>query len=176
MLSRGMFLVLFTCFLSNHSIAGTITVSPYNPDPISTDELLMTTYETEIFIDGNLYLDFSLWGNVGGIDSSDHSSFSITAPDITLLGETQEPPILLDYEVLFFDTTPMQLSLVGNYILFSEFTIPSSSFISTESICVGDFSQYAPVPIPSAAFLFASGVLGLVRYRRHINYCSDIKL
>lgn len=119
-----------------------------------------------VSVDGNLYLDFSLWGNVGGIDASQGSSYSFDSPEIVILSEAQEPPDVLNFEVVFIEGSTAPLELVGNFVLFSDSFIASTSFTASKSLYVGDFSKYSAVPTPAAIWFFGSGLLGLVGVAR----------
>ena len=169
------FILLFMgSILSGLSHGVTLCVSACSPDigdsepPILNvgDPLPETDYLNQVYVSGNLYLDFSLWGNVGGIDASQGNSYSFQASKIALLSETQDPPNVSSFEAIFIEEPFVQLGLLGNIILFSDNLIGSTSFTATETLYVSDFSKYAPVPVPAALWLFGSGLLSLIGVAR----------
>lgn len=136
---------LLGLILSGTTYGATVCNYPCNSD--IGDPVQGVTYINEIFVDGNIYLDFSLWGNVGGISGSDTDSYSLWGENIYILAAEQEPPLLNDFQSIFMAESDLNLNLAGSYIFFSGAIIPSTQFVATGDLYVGDFSQYSPVPL-----------------------------
>ena len=120
-------------------------------------------FDQSISVDGNLYLDFSLWGNTGSISARAGLAYEFNAEQLSVLANDDTPVIMEEFELIQLDSALANLNLAGNYLLFSETVIPSSSFEASDSIVVGDFSSYrpapSPVPLPATIWMFLTGLV-----------------
>lgn len=134
--------------------AGLTVIGPDSGDP---------NFDQFISVNGNLYLDFSLWGNTGSISAREGMAYEFNAEQLSVLANDDTPVIVEEFELIQLDSALANLNLAGNYLLFSQTVIPSSSFEVSDSIVVGDFSNYnsmpAPVPLPATIWMFLTGLV-----------------
>jgi len=112
---------------------------------------------------------FDLAGTVSSLSSS---GFSFGQADVSL--NSQDGSVSLSFRTPFFDggTTPFDLSgtLFPNiYTLNANASIGANVFGLETVSGTADFSfdiQFRPVPVPPAAWLFGSGLLGLIGIAR----------
>ena len=125
----------------------------------------------------NLFVDFQvdtpqLFDLSGVVSSSVFSGFPFGQADVSL--SSQDGSVSISFSTPFFDgnTTPFDLSgtLFPNiYTLSANANIGANAFDEEAVGGAADFSfdfNVAPVPIPPAAWLFGSGLLGLIGIAR----------
>lgn len=130
--------------------------------PIPTDDspiILNDVYD--IFVDGNLFLDYSVFSENQvepvGID------VSFTAETITIFPLGEEPTIPDLSTTTIFRNPRLSISEVGDILLFSDSPISRGVIEATSNISIGDYSelQSVPLPAPMALLLSAIAILGL---------------
>ena len=147
-------------------IFGAFTGADPGLDPAVTD-----LYEKNQFnIDGDLYIDYSVWGDTGTIDPGDRQ-FSF-AGNTLYIGYSPgvTDPGGLGLNVVNITAQPQVMTASGDHLFFSSAPIISSDFIATGNLYIGDFSGMVPVPLPSAFLFLFSGLVMLLRpLRKTVN-------
>jgi len=167
----------------NPAFAGTLTIG-------ETDELLITNEGGlvldegaiqmpdednlsvpgggyDVFIEGNLYLDYSVFStdqdlNIGG-------NIALFAETLTIFSYEQEPTSPDLSTVLIFWNPYLLMHEAGDVLLFSETPIVNGRLEATGSMFVGNYSSLTPVPLPASLVLLLSGiaVCGMSRIDRN---------
>ena len=148
--------VLCAAMICPPVMAGTLTLSiEPEPDFYYPD----SPEKNEFRINGDIYIDYSVWGNNNVIDAGDNifvfsagSQLIITGPGMTwdLTG--------IDLNLFEISEQPLAMNATGNYLFHSHDSIISTDFIASGKLIVGDFSDIIPVPVPSAMMLLLSGL------------------
>ena len=178
MMNPGLLLVFLFLFLSNQWVhAGTISIgtgSVIEPSIIPSPSVISVGNLNElvnldgslgyVHVDGNMYLDYSLFGFGNSLFISQNVSF--TAANISIYSYDLMPalPEMTGLKILMNPVGPV--SETGNVLMFSDFLITSADFVATGDIYIGNYAALRPVPLPSAIWLFLSGLIGLAAIRR----------
>jgi hypothetical protein len=138
------------------SKAGDFSTTPYSGLSLSGDNSSVPDDAYNIFVEGNLYLDYSVF-------STDQDLY--VSGNITLIGETvtifsfeQEPTIPDLSTVAMFRNPFLLTSETGEVLLFSESPVVNGIFKATGSIVIGNYSSLTPVPLPASLVLLLSGI------------------
>ena len=175
---KSILLLLVSIVLSSNSFAvvltsGDITLCPSirceQPEIIPSPGPSEIVTDYNIFVDGNLYLDYSITTS----DTENNTIFedaeliSFTAGSgISILEFDDSPPQPNPNNLQIIVDPDFDLNLTGDLLLFSSIPFTSASFEATQSIYIGDYSNFTPVPIPGALWLFATSIIGLATRSR----------
>lgn len=178
-LHRTLFMLILACYFNNSAFAdsitvseGDITVTPNvvipNIEVTSTgDDINLSDGNTQIhvsneysiFVDGDLYLDYSVFSENEDLDIGD--DISIAGETVTIFSFEQEPTMPDLSLTAIFQNPGLSISEDGNILLFSESPILSGVFESTGSLYIGDYSSLKPVPLPELPFGITSLIIEL---------------
>jgi len=149
---------LFLLFSFNVASASTISIGGTpGTGGIGSTTPTVTTNEFNIFVDGNLYIDYSVFS------SNQEANLS---GDISLIADTvsifsfDQIPTHPDSTVVLFNELNLSLNTSGEVLLFSDTPVSSGIFEAT-NIYVGNYNSFNPVPVPPAIYLFLSGLIAL---------------
>lgn len=149
--------------------SGSITLDSGSvPDPDTSDSAdnVVTISGYDISVDGDLFLDLSVFGNGSGV-SLDDVQLTAGFLSINLLG----PPMVVPdtSSLTVYSVLEPVIDHAGDLLLFSPFPVQSSVFEASGGIYIGDYAAFTPVPSPASAVLLAVALIGgaLFGYRRH---------
>lgn len=132
------------------SIGGEVLLLPSTPLELSLSTVNIT---------GNLFLDYSVFGDSVGISIPE--GVTLTAETITIYGFSQLPPMLGTEKIVFMQNLVWPVFMSGDVLMFSEVPIQSAAFSATQNIYIGNYSALRPVPLPASGLLLLSGLYGL---------------
>lgn len=115
--------------------------------------------EYSIFVDGNLYLDYSVLSKNEDLD--DPIDVSLSGETVTIFGFADEPVMPDLATTAIFRNPSMSLSQLGDVLLFSDSPILSGMFEATESLYIGNYASLKPIPLPASLVFFLSGIVAL---------------
>ena len=129
-----------------------------------TEQPSGTTYPYNIFVDGDLYLDYSVL--------SDSEIINITGTTILTAGSLffysyDSVAPLPDFGITTVLSNPEpEMNLLGSYLMFSDVPLLNVSLEVTGNMYIANYSALQPVPLPAGIWLFGSGLLGLIGFAR----------
>lgn len=144
--------------------------SPALPNnPAEQPDALHLSFDASV--GGNLYLDYSVFSHEEGFLDGIDKTISLTAENITLFDATPQllpPSTNLTVLTLHDYMSPLSLSMGGDLLLFADrpYTDSTFTFSAAQSLYVGNYSAYAPVPLPASLVFILTGVIGSVGIRR----------
>jgi len=163
--------------VTNSSMAVTLCISPcnidYNSDikvigSIGSDEtqnlepISTLTINTNIFVDGNLYIDYSVFSTNADLNIS--GDVELIGQEVTIYSFYDKPLFPDNYSTMvsngWFLSSILVNPLEGDWVLFSSTPISNGVFEATDNLYIGDYSSlYSPIPVPASFWLFSSGLL-----------------
>ncbi len=113
--------------------------------------------EYNIFVDGDLYLDYSVFNHDQSSIFID-SVITLNSSGVSIFSYNQEPamPDLLVTSV--FQNPGLTINESGSVLLFSDAPIRNGVFQATNNIYIGNYSSIQPVPLPASLMLFLAGL------------------
>ena len=123
-------------------------------------------YDYSVFIDGDLFLDYSVF--------SSGEDLNITG-DILISGETvtiyspDDIPLLPPFSTTVLQVFGDDVNGIGSYLLFSESPVLSGLFEATGSVYIGDYSVIEPaaaVPLPASIYFLLPGLVAVIGKRK----------
>jgi len=171
--------ILLTGMLMSHPVySGTLTIG----EPVSAGVQLegeggiallpigeITLLSPSISVEGNLYLDYSVFSDYDYFLPAGMVSFD--AQQVLIFPGSVEAPIINLNNLTVYSTLPDSYIGTEDTLFFSDLAIIDGQFSATENIYIGNYSDYAltAVPVPAAFWFFVSGLsLLLSRKARHI--------
>jgi len=111
-----------------------------------------------ISVDGNLYLDYSVFSDHDGFMPSGVVTFD--AKQVFIFPGLVEAPITDLNSLTVVNTMPDFFKGEGDALFFSDPAIINGQFFATENIYIGNYSEFAltAVPVPAAFWFFVSGL------------------
>ena len=119
----------------------------------------------DISVDGNLYLDFSVFSEYDFFAPSGIVSFDSQR---TFFYPASRTPEITDIAGLnIYSSVFLPFDPVGDTLFFGSTPVMDATFLATENIYIGDYSvlaEYAitTVPVPAAFWFFVSGLTVLL--------------
>lgn len=181
-MSRYRLLLMFilAVYSINSALAATLTLSADDPSttptgdpliapnsgPVSTggdinlsdgNTQITLRNEYSIFVDGDLYLDYSVLSE--NEDLNIRSNISLSGETVNIFSFAEEPTMPDLSMTALFRNPSLSFSQVGNVLLFSDSPVLSGMFEATNSIYIGNYSSLKPVPLPASLVLFLSGIV-----------------
>ncbi len=105
-----------------------------------------------VFIDGSLYLDYSVFTRTTHFTVSGSTSLTAQSIDFYLYDQTPGIDDMTGLTVLA--SVPNGFDQSGRFLFFSPEPIVDSVFEATGSIYIGNYAALAPVPLPASFALF----------------------
>ncbi len=153
--------ILLSFFMANLSSAVTLTSGNGGiiPNPIiGTGIPVIALSDYSIFVDGDLFLDYSFFTanqdliingpiTAGGTLNIFTYDFTPTMPDLS------QTAIFLNPDLVMIEN--------GNVLIYSDLPAASFTIEATNNIYIGNYSSIRPVPLPASFFLFLSGLVAL---------------
>lgn len=166
--------ILFSFFVSNFSMAGTLTSgnsgiisNPTIETGISaiaggTDVIggntVITLSDYSVFVEGNLFLDYSFFTESQVLNLNG----SITAGGALNIFSYDQTPIMPDLSITTVFLNPdLIMNEIGDVLIYSDIPIANSIIEATNNIYIGNYATVRPVPLPASFFLFFSGLVAL---------------
>lgn len=155
------FLSVITCCqsVSANTICSVVLTSCNDGGGSSTGETTGTTYPYNIFIDGDIYIDFSVLSHGETINFT--SDVSVTAESLYIYSYDAVAPLPDPGTTMLLSNPEPEMNLIGSYLLFSDIPLLNVSIEATGNMYIANYSALQPVPIPAGVWLFGSGLLGL---------------
>ena len=110
-----------------------------------------------ILLDGNLFLDISIFSSNQVIDLN--ANTSLIANNISVF-DYDSFPTQPGSSVTIINALNLSFNASGDVLLFSDVPASSGVFEAT-NIYIGNYSSLAPVPLPAPFILFLSGMAAL---------------
>jgi len=130
-------------------------------DLSANSDSLVVGSEYNIFVDGNLYLDYSVFNHDQSSIFID-SVIMLNSSGVSIFSYNQEP-IMPDLSVTsIFQNPDLTMNEIGSVLLFSDTPIINGAFQATSNIYIGNYSAIQPVPLPASLVLFLTGLIMLV--------------
>jgi len=112
--------------------------------------------EHYIYTDGDMFLDYSVFGDNHSISIS--SDTLLISPAITVFSFYDIPAMPDLFNTAIFTNPGDTIKMSGDILLFSETPISSGVFKATGNLYIGNYASLQPVPLPASALLFLSGI------------------
>jgi len=179
------FIFLIGMTLSQPAFSGTLTNGQVELDLnaenliISTDRELagttiietvgeITLLNPNISVEGNIYLDYSVFSEYAGFVTS--GFVSLHAESVYIFPDSMKHYISDITDLLIYDSVPDSYNGISDTLFFGNPAIIDGQFSATENIYIADFSHYSElavtsVPLPAAFWFFISGLSILMRGR-----------
>lgn len=178
-MKKPLFLFLFLLLASSNGAASSLCLSGYD----CTADLLAPVYEitspslgpifdytslkNTVYVSGNLYLDYSLFGNSDVLNFSGRN-VSFFAQQVTIQPYEEKPIIVDSFEFYKADLSPYTLNETGSFLLYSDgISLLDSEFVAGGSLFIANYSAIVPVPLPSAFVLLLSTLAALTGTTLH---------
>lgn len=192
---RTLLMFMLAVYSISSALAATLTLSAGNPsitptgDPLiaPSSELISTGGDTNlsagntqitlrneysIFVDGDLYLDYSVFSE--NEDLNIRSNISLSGETVNIFSFAEEPTMPDLSMTTIFRNPSLSMSQVGNVLLFSGTPVLSGMFEATNSIYIGNYSSLKPVPLPTSLVLLLSGIVAFgLRITTANKSCTD---
>jgi len=166
-------IIMLAMLIVDSAFAGTLTISEAGdfsttPDsglPFSGDNSSVPDDSYDIYVVGNLYLDYSVFSTNQDLNVS--GNIALIGETITIFSFEQEPTLPDLSTVAVFRNPFLLMHETGEVLLFSETPVLDGIFEATGGIVVGNYSLLTPVPLPASMVLLLSGIAacGLNRSR-----------
>jgi len=128
------------------------------------------TYDYNIFVDGDLFLDYSVLSE-NNIDLIIGPNVALNATSIIIYAYSDIAIAPNLASVSIFSNPLLTMNQTTDTLLYSDLPIASGLFEATGNIYVGNYLSFKPVPLPATLWLFISGLLILFsRFKSKINY------
>lgn len=156
----------------DNTLGGDLATEPNITVVGSPGDTSMQFDDYRLYVVGNLYIDYSVFSDdVYGLVAGQGTTLSLTAENISLYDGTPQTIDFVDaFTVMYLSDylLPSEISFTGDLLLFSDaaFTDANLYFEASESLFVGNYSFYAPVPVPAAVWMLGSGLVGLIGLKR----------
>jgi len=119
--------------------------------------LIQLSSEYNIYTDGDMFLDYSVFSN--NQDLFIGSNVSFTGENITIYSFNDIPIMPNLSGTTVFGNPTNSMNEIGNILLFSDAPVLSGAFEATGNLYIGNYSSIQPVPLPASAILFLSGLV-----------------
>jgi len=128
------------------------------------------TYDYNIFVDGNLFLDYSVLSE-NNIDLIG-TNVTLKATNSIIIYAYSDIAIAPNLaSVSIFSNPLLTMNQTNDTLLYSDLPITNALFEATGNIYVGNYLSFKPVPLPATLWLFISGLIILFsRFKSKINY------
>jgi len=147
---------------TNGELAGTTIIEI----PVPVGEI--TLLNPNISVEGNIYLDYSVFSEYAGFVPS--GLVSLDAEGVYILPNFMTHEISDIADLLIYDSVPDSYNGISDTLFFGNPAIIDGQFSATENIYIADFSHYSElavtsVPLPAAFWFFISGLSVLMSGR-----------
>lgn len=141
--------------------AQTLTAGSGNIDISASNTQLVLANEYSVFIEGNLFFDYSVFSS--NQDLFIDSNISIISGQAVSIFSYDQVPTMPDLSVTeIFKNPSISMNEVGSILIYSDTPITNGIFEATNNIYVGNYSAIKPVPLPASLLLFLSGLVALI--------------
>jgi len=133
--------------------------------------LLTLEYEYSIFVDGDLYLDYSVFNHNQSSIFID-SVIKLNSSGVSIFSYDQEPKMPDLLATTIFQNLDLTMNEFGNVLLYSDTPIRNGAFEATKHIYIGNYSAIQAVPLPASFILFLTGLGMLIGKMSLTKYVS----
>ncbi len=127
---------------------------------VSSTQLVLTN-EYRVFIEGNLFLDYSVFSS--NQDLFIDSNISIIGGQSVNIFSYDQVPVMPDLSVTeIFKNPDISMDEIGSILIYSDEPITKGIFEATKNVYIGNYLAIKPVPLPASLLLFLSGLVTLI--------------
>ncbi len=127
---------------------------------VSSTQLVLTN-EYRVFIEGNLFLDYSVFSS--NQDLFIDSNISIISGQALNIFSYDQVPVMPDLSVTeIFKNPDVSMDEIGSILIYSDEPITKGVFEATKNVYIGNYLTIKPVPLPASLLFFLSGLVILI--------------
>lgn len=170
---RDLFLFVLVVFTCSNVSAGSICISSIggcdiepvapvtviaptiNLPPLTGGDLVLSKNGT-ISVDGDLFLDYSVFSN--NEDLSISAGTTINGETVTIYSYIDEPLFPDSYSTYQMGDSEVLFTQSGSWVLFSTIPFVGGTFEATGNLYIGNYSSISPIPLPPSIYLFLTSL------------------